>query len=69
MYKSFQKNDHESCIEMPVRYRHAIKTSGINSLSSLCGSIAVLFMLVVVAPYLWELCEKEDVEIEDIKDD
>ena len=41
-----------------------------HSLIALCGNIAVLFLLVVAAPFLWELSmEDDDAELEDGTDD
>ena len=36
-----------------------------HSFISLCGSVAVLFVLVVVAPYIWALSMESDAELED----
>jgi len=41
-----------------------------HSLISLSGSVAILFVLVVAAPFLWELSmEDDDAELEDGTDD
>ena len=40
-----------------------------HSLIFLCGSVAVLFLLIVAVPFLWALSMEDDAELKDGTDD